>query len=115
MGLEPIWISPFDFKSNAYTNSAIRAYPIIITQISEIPDYYTKISASIYRAEKLSYFDFFTVVLAVLLVDLVLAFAAFRSFLIAWAAFLVSALTVPAALFVLFLFGNCYDSQTKAL
>ena len=25
MGLEPIWISPFDFKSNAYTNSAIRA------------------------------------------------------------------------------------------
>ena len=26
MGLEPIWISPFDFKSNAYTNSAIRAY-----------------------------------------------------------------------------------------
>ena len=26
MGLEPIWISPFDFKSNAYTNSAIRAW-----------------------------------------------------------------------------------------
>ena len=25
MGLEPIWISPFDFKSNAYTNSATRA------------------------------------------------------------------------------------------
>ncbi len=25
MGLEPIWIAPFDFKSNAYTNSATRA------------------------------------------------------------------------------------------
>ena len=25
MGLEPIWFSPFDFKSNAYTNSATRA------------------------------------------------------------------------------------------
>ena len=32
MGLEPIWIAPFDFKSNAYTNSAIRATTIIITQ-----------------------------------------------------------------------------------
>ena len=31
MGLEPIWISPFDFKSNAYTNSAIRAYLYYIT------------------------------------------------------------------------------------
>ena len=31
MGLEPIWISPFDFKSNAYTNSAIRAYFYYIT------------------------------------------------------------------------------------
>ena len=25
MGLEPIWKIPFDFKSNAYTNSATRA------------------------------------------------------------------------------------------
>ena len=34
MGLEPIWISPFDFKSNAYTNSAIRAtYPYYIIKI----------------------------------------------------------------------------------
>ena len=32
MGLEPIWIAPFDFKSNAYTNSAIRATTIIIAQ-----------------------------------------------------------------------------------
>lgn len=31
MGLEPIWISPFDFKSNAYTNSAIRARFYYIT------------------------------------------------------------------------------------
>ena len=37
MGLEPIWISPFDFKSNAYTNSATRAllYYTIITSITQ--------------------------------------------------------------------------------
>lgn len=34
MRLELIWISPFDFKSNAYTNSANRAHPHYITNHS---------------------------------------------------------------------------------
>ena len=37
MGLEPIWISPFDFKSNAYTNSAIRAFVGVEATLERAP------------------------------------------------------------------------------
>jgi hypothetical protein len=40
MGLEPIWISPFDFKSNAYTNSATRAYGLFYHNFASFVMFY---------------------------------------------------------------------------
>ena len=36
-GLEPVWLSSFDFKSNAYTNSATRPYKTCFLILMEAP------------------------------------------------------------------------------